>query len=96
LFAIERPHEERQTGTLRRRELQAAQSRARSLAGETPMQALKAVQPRAEIVVKRDQESAAGACMRILDKPDPMAAIRILDQDMASVLGISVLDDWPQ
>jgi hypothetical protein len=60
------------------------------------MQALKAVQPRAEIVIKRNHESAASACMHTLDEPDPMAALRIVEQDMASVLGISVLDDWPQ
>ena len=57
------------------------------------MQALKAVQPRAEIVIERNQESAAGACMNILDEPDPMAALRIIEKDMPAVLGISVLDD---
>ena len=57
------------------------------------MQALKAVQPRAEIVIERNQESAAGARMNILDEPDPMAALRIIEKDMPAVLGISVLDD---
>jgi hypothetical protein len=60
---------------------------------EAPMQGLKAVQPRAEIVIERNQESAAGACMNILDEPDPMAALRIIEKDMPAVLGISVLDD---
>ena len=57
------------------------------------MQALKAVQPRAEIVIERNQKSAAGARMKILDEPDPMAALRIIEKDMPAVLGISVLDD---
>ena len=57
------------------------------------MQALKAVQPRAEVVIERNQESAAGARMNILDEPDPMAALRIIEKDMPAVLGISVLDD---
>jgi hypothetical protein len=56
------------------------------------MQALETLQPRTEIVIKWNQESAA-ACLNVLDQPDPMAAFLILKQDMVSVLGSRVLDD---
>ena len=72
--------------------MQAAEWWASSLAGEATMQALKTVQSRAEIVIKRDQERAA-ACMNVLHEPDPMTALRIIEKDMATVLGVSVLDD---
>jgi hypothetical protein len=92
LFAIECADQEGQPSTLRRRQLQAAEWRASSFAGEAPMQALETVQPCTEIVIKWNQESAA-ACMNVLDEPDPMAALLILKQDMMPVLGSSVLDD---
>jgi hypothetical protein len=92
LFAIECADQQGQPRTLGRRQLQAAEWRASSFAGEATMQALETLQPRTEIVIKGNQESAA-ACLNVLDQPDPMAAFLILKQDMVSVRGSRVLDD---
>ena len=92
LFAIEGTDEECQAGTLRRRQLQAAEPRASSFAGKAPMQAPKAVQPCAEIVIEWKQERVA-ACMNVFNEPDPMTALRTLKKDMAPVLRVSVLND---
>jgi hypothetical protein len=92
LFAIECADQECQPGTLRRRQQQAAEWWARSFAGEAPMQALKTVQPRTEIVIKWNQERAS-ARVDILHEPDTMAALRTIKQNMEPVLGVSTLDD---
>ena len=49
------------------------------------METLKAMQPCAEIAIERNQECAAMG-VDVLDEPEPMTAIRIIDQDMTAVM----------
>ena len=51
------------------------------------MQALKTVQACPEIVVERNEERAAPR-VNVLDEPELMTAIRIINQDVAPVLRV--------
>lgn len=92
MFAIECADLEGKSGTLKRRQLQAARWRPGAFADEAAMEALKAVQPRAEIIVERNQERAAlgGA---VLDDPKSMATIPIVDQEMTTVIRVGACPD---
>ena len=92
LFAIERAELKSQPGTLKRRQLQAAQRRPGAFAGKAPMETLKAMQPCAEISIEGKQECAAMG-VDVLDEPEPMAAIRIIDQDMTAVIRVDARHD---
>lgn len=92
LFAIERANLEDQPSTLKGRQLQAAQQRPGAIAGEAPMETLKAMQPCAEIAIERKQERAAmrgGAA----DEPESMTPVRIVDQEMTAVIRIDARRD---
>ena len=56
------------------------------------MQALKTVQACAEIIVERNQERAAPGLL-ILDEPKSMTAIRIIKQDVDTVLRVGACRD---
>lgn len=56
------------------------------------MQALKAVQSRAEIAIERKQERAAIGG-DATDDPESMTAIRIVDQDMTAVIRVDARHD---
>ena len=92
-FAIERAELKSQPGTLKRRQLQAAQRRPGAFAGKAPMETLKAMQPCGEIAIERNQECAAMGVVDVLDEPEPMAAIRIIDQDMTAVIRVDARHD---
>lgn len=87
LFAIERANLEGQPGTLERRQLQAAQWRAGASTGKAPIETLKAMEPRAEVIIKRYQESAA-LRVDVLDEPDSMTAVPIVRQDMTAIIRV--------
>lgn len=92
LFAIERANLEDQPTTLKGRQLQAARQRPGAIAGEAPMETLKAMQPCAEIAIERKQERAA---MRggVADEPESMTPVRIVDQEMTAVIRIDARRD---
>ncbi len=51
------------------------------------MEALQAFQPRPKIVVNRDQERAASDT-NVIDKPEPMTPVWIVEQKMTPILRV--------
>src|SRR3546814_8789162 len=63
-----------------------------AIAGEAPMETLKAMQPCAEIAIERKQECAAmrgGAA----DETESMTPVRIVDQEMTALIRIDARRD---
>lgn len=59
------------------------------------METLKAVQPSAEVIIERNQESAAVG-VNVVDEPKAMTALCIVDHDMTAVLSDDVPRHWQE
>jgi hypothetical protein len=72
--------------------LLAAQRCPGAFADKAAIEALEAVQPRAEIAVEWNQERAA-MYVAVPDQPDSMTAIRIVGQGVTTVIGVDAHHD---
>ena len=56
------------------------------------MQTLKAMQSSTEVAIERNQESAA-MCVDVVDDPEPMTALRIVEHDMTAIISVDARRD---
>lgn len=85
--AVERAELKGQPFALMQRELLAADEWAGALSGEMALQAFNGVPARGDVVVARDDEAVGPDC-GVGDEPQLMVAVRIIEQDVAAVMGV--------
>lgn len=86
---VERADLQRESHSLRRGKLHAAQRRPRALSGKSTIKALGCVQPHAGIAIKRDQKCAAVLVASVEDGY-AMTSVRVVKYKMTATIRISL------